>query len=353
MNVEARSRDTGDYVERMCEVGEVVPTLPWPLTFVHRDAELWADVAAADPPPLPGDIHHRFRTGEDAWVMISYLVLKHRGHEVHLSKRFVPDRICIAHYNHIRWRNFAYDSFVVAIRADRGPVHISEHRLVQSPGLSDGRRDHFVPYWPQPGLLPRNPERGGRVERVGFMGQERNLAEELRGVEFRERLAALGMELVICSRRKDWHDYREIDVVLAVRGGKLRWLSTKPSSKLVNAWLANCPAVLGSEPAFEALRRGDLDYCAAGDPDSVIAALRRLRQDPDLYRRMVANGAERGREYEIPSVAQRWESVLGGAVADDYQHWLSHPKRFRRPFLLARYLPRAAMQRLLPNRYLR
>ncbi len=286
-------------------------------------------------------------------LVITYLVLKHRGHDVRLSKSFVPGQICIAHYNHIRWRSFAYDSFVVAIRADRGPVYISEHAIVQSPALSDGRRNHFVPYWPQPGLLQRDPTRAERVERVGFMGQERNLAEAFRGVEFRRRLAELGMELVVRTQRKDWNDYREIDVVLAVRGGRLRWLSTKPPSKLINAWLAGCPAVLGSEPAFQSLRRGELDYCQADDPDSVIACLQRLKHDSGLYRRMVANGALRGREYELPRVAQAWESMLGGPVASHYERWLSHPKRLRRPLLLARYLPRVALQRLLPNRYLR
>lgn len=340
-------------VEQVFEPGELVTPLPFPITFVHLDAELWRDIAAADPPPLPGDIHHRFRTGEDAWVLITYLVLKHRGHDVRLSGSFVPGALCIAHYNHIRWRQFAYDSFVVAIRADRGPVHISEHRIVQSPGLADGRNDHFVPYWPQPGLLPRDAARADRVERIGFMGQTRNLAEELRSDGFRARLAELGMELVLRTQRPEWGDYRDIDVVLAVRGGKARWLLTKPPSKLVNAWLAGCPAVLGSEPAFEALRHSELDYLRADDASSVLAALQRLRDEEGLYRRMVANGLVRAREYGIAEVARAWEAVLGGAIGSHYADWSSRPLRLRRTRLLLRYLPRAAKQRILPNRYMR
>ena len=339
--------------ELMCDAGEEIARLPFPITFVHLDADLWTEVAQADPPPLPGDVHARFNTGEDAWVLITYLVLKHRGHDVRLSKHFVPEQLCIAHYNHIRWRSFAYQSFVVAIRADRGPVYISEHRIVQSPGLADGRRDHFVPYWPQPGLLPRDSGRADRVERIGFMGQERNLAEELRTPAFRERLAELGMELVIRGTRPEWHDYRDLDVLLAVRGGKARWLLTKPPSKLVNAWLAGCPAILGPEPAFEALRRGELDYQSASTADEVIAALEGLKREPELFRKMIENGSARGRDYSIAQVARSWESVLRGVVGSDYQRWLDRPRRLRRGLLLARYLPRAALQRLMPNRYLR
>ena len=76
--------------EVLREPGEAIARLPFPITFVHLDAELWADVVEADPPPLPGDVHQRFRTGEDAWVLVSYLVLKHRGHDVRLSPTFVP-----------------------------------------------------------------------------------------------------------------------------------------------------------------------------------------------------------------------------------------------------------------------
>ncbi|MFP8875206.1 MAG: hypothetical protein VCB42_11930 [Myxococcota bacterium] len=61
----------------------------------------------------------------------------------------------------------------------------------------------------------------------------------------------------------------------------------------------------------------------------------------------------RGHEYSIARVAQAWEAALGGPIGRDYQAWLAYPRRLRRARLLARYLPRAAMQRLLPNTFLR
>ena len=102
--------------EPMRDPHEQIERLPWPLTFVHLEADLWQDIATADPPPLPAEVHQRFRTGEDAWILITYLALKHRGHEVRLSSRFLRDELCITHYNQIRWRSFGCANGSSAIR---------------------------------------------------------------------------------------------------------------------------------------------------------------------------------------------------------------------------------------------
>jgi hypothetical protein len=47
-----------------------------------------------------------------------------------------------------------------------------------------------------------------------------------------------------------WHDYSTDDLVLAVRDLTEKDALVKPASKLVNAWIAGVPALLGPEPAF-------------------------------------------------------------------------------------------------------
>jgi hypothetical protein len=339
------------YTEEVLDPGEVPRPIPHRVVFIQPNLTAWRDVMDGDP-PLPGEVHHRFVRGADAWTLVTYLVLKARGQPVELSEKMVPGAICVAHFDYIQRRAMPYQSYIVAVRADRGPVYVCERQIVQSPILVKSPRDHYLPYWPQPGLLARDPARGARLERVGFLGRERNLAESFRDERFRQRLAEMGMELVIRTERGQWHDYHDLDAVLAIRHGNPRWLATKPASKLINSWLAGCPALLGDEPAFRALRRSELDYEIVSTPDEAIEALRRLRS-PERYRQMVENARERGAAYGLAPVARCWEELLAGPVAEDFERWQGRVPAVQGPLRLARFLARTALQRLLPNRYKR
>lgn len=327
--------------------------LPYPITFVYRDLAAWRDVVDADPPPHPDALAPRIAAvgGFAGWILQTWLQLRRRGHDVRVSPALVRDAICVVHCGELGVRDLPVHSYVVAIRPDRGPVHLCEQRVVQNPVLATGPRDHYVPYWPQPGLRPRDPARGARLERIGFVGRRRNLAARFRTPEFAERLRALGMELVL--REDAWWDYADLDAVLAVRDGRPSFLRAKPASKLVNAWLAGCPALLGDEPAFRELRRSELDYLAVDTPEDALAALHRLRDDPELFRAMVAHGRERGAAFSAERVADRWEEVLGGPVAEGFARWRGQREPLRTPLRWGRFAGRAARQLLLPTRYRR
>jgi hypothetical protein len=73
-----------------------------------------------------------------------------------------------------------------------------------------------MPQWPQPGLLPRDPNRGDRFEIAAFFGYEHNLASELRNPLWTAQLRDLGLSWHSVPRH-EWHDYRHVDVVIAVR----------------------------------------------------------------------------------------------------------------------------------------
>jgi hypothetical protein len=339
------------YRERFLDEGESPARLPHPLVFVQPGVERWADVVGADPVPLPGEIHSRFERGADAWTIVSYLALKARGHAVELSPATLPHRICVAHRDNLNWRELPFDSYIVAVRADRGPVWLSDWQIVQNAVL-EGERTHYLPYWPQPGLLPRDPARGTRLERVGFMGRERNLAEPFRDAAFRRRLGDMGMQLAVQTSRAEWHDYREIDAILAVREGNSAWLSTKPASKLVNSWHAGCPAILGPEPAYDELRESEWDFATAASPDEAVAALAALR-DPERYARVVENGRVRARSFTVPAIARRWEHFFRSQVGPDYERWRLEDTGLRRPLRLARFAWRVALSRWAPNPYRR
>jgi hypothetical protein len=107
-----------------------------------------------------------------------------------------------------------------------------------------------------------------------------------------------------------WHDYRNVDVVLAMRPASDRAHTHKPATKLYNSWLAGVPAVLSPDYAFRELRRGPLDYIEVQSVDEARAALLKLRRDPALYQAMVDNGRVSGRDFTADAIADRWQTLL-------------------------------------------
>jgi hypothetical protein len=278
------------------------------------------------------------RGGRNAWTLQTWLRLRRRGLAAELAPRCLPGALCIVHYDDLHARDLTAQSYVLGLRGDRPPMLLADQQVVQTPVLANGVTSHFVPTWPQPGLVPRAPERGARFERVGFVGRERNLAPEFRDAAFRRALAALGLRLVV--REDRWWDCADLDAILAVRHASAAKLRTKPASKLVNAWHAGCPALLGPEPAFEAQRRSPLDFLGVRTPQEALAALRRLRDEPGLHTAMVERGRERAREFAADAIAARWEALLTGPVAEDFARWRRASGRAR----WLRFAVRAAQQ---------
>jgi hypothetical protein len=314
------------------------------IVFVHSLPRFWRDLAELAQPPSPDALASRIRGGRNAWVLQTYLWLRRRGLDAQLSTRPVPGALCIVHYDDLRARDLPAESYWLGVRGDRPPMLLADQQVVQTPLLANAISSHFVPNWPQPGLLAREPARGARVERVGFVGRERNLAPGFRSPEFRRALAQRGFALVV--REDRWWDYRDLDAILAVRAASPAKLRTKPASKLVNAWRAGCPALLGPEPAFEARRRSALDYLGVATPEAALAALERLRGEPGLHAAMIENGRSRAREFDVEATAARWEDLLAGPVAEDFERWRRAPRRLR----WLRFARRAAQQGLRRDR---
>src|SRR5204862_3945868 len=134
--------------------------------------------------------------------------------------------------------------------------------------------------------------RGTKFENVAYFGWPQNLADPLHESAWLRRLAELGLHWRMMPRSQ-WHDYREVDAVVAIRSFSGRDFGYKPATKLYQAWHAGVPSVLGNESAFIAERRSDLDYLEAKTFDDAVTALRRLKEEPSLRRAMIQNGKQR------------------------------------------------------------
>ncbi|WP_008311040.1 glycosyltransferase [Leptolyngbya sp. PCC 6406] len=296
------------------------------------------------------------RRGFDSWVTQTYLRLREAGFDCQKANEIPDEGIIIA------YRDFLpYDfkpnprQLCVCIKGDKNPnpyaqIHIT-HNLVesQSPNLKVQSITHdyqllwgpryYIPHWPQPGLIPRDLARGERIENIAYYGNPYNLAPELRQPQWNEFVQSLGMNWIVEQQRDRWHDYRQVDIVVAVRSFTDKtdypW---KPASKLFNSWRAETPAILGVESAFQGERKSHLDYLEVRSCSELKNALKRLKDDPTLYRAMQENGRQRAQEIEIPQMVARWQHFLLNVAVPAYEKWCSQNSVERHLYFLTRTL---------------
>jgi hypothetical protein len=318
--------------------------------FLPGERDL-AALAALDPARSPAE----FRRGERAWVLQTHLRLRAAGFACALVDSVPREGIVLFHNKHERLVRRGLPRggrpVLVGLRADNREALAAEFELVQNGRFAEPGRRIVMPLWPQPGLVPRAPGRGPAVRRIAYKGFLANLHPAFLGERWRSFLAARGIEWLVDAaeyRRGaatdraalDWSDFSTVDCVLAVRRPERKTDFSKPATKLVNAWLAGVPALLGAEYAYRELRRSELDYLEI-DPDDPLGAaeraVERLRAAPALHAAMVENGRARAREYDVPALTARWIELLGTtlpALAADP----ARARLRRRPLLVRRAL---------------
>jgi hypothetical protein len=263
------------------------------------------------------DARQHLTRGVSIWCLQTFLELKRRGLPVDLMNEPQADSVNFSHIRQLHRRSPVPGVFIVSIQADYPGVPWTGANIVQNRLQADGRRSHWIPHWPQPGLIPRSPGRD-RVECVAYAGDPRNLAGS--APVWAEALKSRGIEFR-CLDADSWNDCSEVDVLLAMRSFDKSHYDYKPPSKLLNAWHARIPLVGGYDSAFEQVGRPGHDYLRARTLDEAIAAICLLRDEPDRYRAVVDAGAARAGEYTRERIAGAWEKLLAGPIASRYERW--------------------------------
>lgn len=273
---------------------------------------------------VPDRDWREFVVGEMAWIAQTYLHLARAGNPVRLSDACPRHGVAVFHTKQrralLRSLSDPRQVVLVAVRADNAESLIADFEVLQNGTFADGRRRFAMPHWPQPGLVPRDPARGTRVRNVAYKGFSRNLHPDLRSPAWLDFLRDEGLSWWVdeAEFRKQgtdvsalaWNDFSGVDVLVAVRPPDRRGHTPKPPTKLVNAWIAGVPAVLGREVAYRELRRSSLDYLEVSSLTEAAEAVRRLAADADLYRAMVANGRERAKDWSVERITEAWVRLL-------------------------------------------
>jgi hypothetical protein len=320
--------------------------LPHPVYFVRNDPKLCEQLAHVTEMPAFEQFYRPESGGSSSWIVQTFLQLKLRGLDVHLVPEYVAGQICVVSREELMKRQLMkclpFQSYLVVCQQDRPRPFICEHRVVQNQLNILSATDHFLPHWAQPDLRSRERTRGNRIETLVFKGRWYYLPEPFKTPEFVTKMNSLGVHFSVLPDYEvdlsDWQDYSKADVLLAIRNNPQMYLDSKPPTKLINAWLAGCPALLGPEPAYQALRKSELDYIEVQSVDDVIAALQRLRETPSLYQAMIENGYQRSQQFSSDRIAHLWRDLLAGEIARGYERWVTptaHWRTLARPLQFA------------------
>ena len=280
-----------------------------------------------------------YHLGYRTWIVRAYHLLMQIGFPCTMSNKF-PDQGVVIGFRTTIPNNVrpTHKRFLVCVQADYTPLTYSNVDIVQNPaqeGLRRGKARYFIPFFPQIGLVPRDAVHGDRFCKVAYFGNlyGLNRSPVIESPDFRKWLLEHGFEFVLADQPSQWHDYSDIDAVIAIRSFSSLH-NHKPASKLVNAWIAGVPAVLGPESAYRALRRSDLDYIEVSSVEETQKALMVLRENLELRRKMVKNGRMRAIEYSLESVTYLWANLLGGPIRNQAEQWFSKSDLRNRYFLM-------------------
>ncbi|KPQ07028.1 MAG: hypothetical protein HLUCCA12_08625 [Rhodobacteraceae bacterium HLUCCA12] len=297
-----------------------------PLHFVCPDHMIWPELVDSPQAEISEDrLSALCRTPVECWTLRSFYHMRGHADRITLGGRMMPGTVNVANVYDIGRRNRLNLGFLVTTQGDGYPSALANFNIRQNGCEAPGPHQDWVPLWGQPGLIPRAPERGTRLEKLAYRGHPVNLIASLRDPHFADRLAKLGVVFDDATRKDDeafnWNDYSDVDAVIAIRNVTLEDLRNKPASKLINAWTAGVPAILGPEPAYQELRKSPLDFIEVSNADAAVAAVEWLQQRPDIYRDMVRNGRERARDFTVDALTRRWITLFNGPVADAFAAW--------------------------------
>jgi hypothetical protein len=278
-------------------------------------AVAWPDLESLDQSDIERE-PRRFVGGRNSWIAQSFLRLRAsieaRGWRASAGADFIPGTVSIVHRDDMnRFASDGHASYLLVVRADRAPVAACDLAIAQN-ALSLARNERFIPLWPQPGLVPRDPSRGARVERIAYHGRTGTSPAWFTDSGFRRNLARRGVEFDI--REAGWERYNDVDVALAVREELPGVLATKPATKIYNGWLSRVAVLASPEPAYREVRRAPLDFLEVSDAHDLLQAVDLLRANPRLYEAMVTNGWKRSLEFNIEATRARWLALLDGEV---------------------------------------
>ncbi|WP_413164363.1 hypothetical protein ACL6C3_00605 [Capilliphycus salinus ALCB114379] len=294
-----------------------------------------------------------FGLGIYAWTLQTYLRLKADGFPCELVNYLPQSGIVLTHRNCLSIQKSikpGQNLLLICIKAESDFYPYAQLHVVQNPEeTATFNPTYYIPHWTQPGLIPRDYQRGERFENIVFFGHLNNLAPELLSDEWKNTLSQLGLNWCPIINNNHWTDYQSIDprwndysqadAVVAIRSfGKENKYINKPATKLFNAWLAGVPAVLGYESAYRAEGIPNFNYLEVTSLNELLFALRQLKSNRTIRQYLIRNSQSKLNQIHWDKIIKKWRYFLEQIATVAFDEWCSKPRRVQNMILESRYL---------------
>ncbi|MBX9742609.1 MAG: hypothetical protein K2W99_03610 [Chthoniobacterales bacterium] len=249
--------------------------------------------------------------GDQAWVYYTWHLLTRAGVRCQLTTQFPSHGIVLMWNAALLKEPLSPDVFLVDIATYLYPHPKAGCCLVQNRALAQQLPNSlFVPHWPQPSLQPRELKRSTRFENICFLGEFANCAPELQSEEWFEKLRhELGLFFELRGHDQ-WHNYRDVDAVVAVRSFSKEEYLFKPPTKLYNAWLAGVPFIGGFDSAFAADGIAGKNYLVAQSQQDVFDHLKHLKEDLSFRTNLIDHGLQASKYITKEATLRFWKKLV-------------------------------------------
>ena len=177
----------------------------------------------------------------------------------------------------------------------------------------------FMPLWPHPNLLARDPARMDRFENVCFFGESSNLAPELADSRWQEQASRTNLASTSSSAaRIAGMTTAKRTVSWRCEDSDVPHTFTSPRTKLYNAWLAGVPFIGGMDSAYAADGEAGTRFPASLDTG------RAVRPSPAASgaARVATTAGRGGQDLAAATFRSRPPSAAGsGCLATRFQNW--------------------------------
>jgi len=309
---------------------------------------LWPE----DLPSSPDQNWAGYSLGIYAWTVQTQIYLRSVGVSCTLTNQLPETGIVFCHSQISHSIPVSPRRLIICIKADAPLCSSAPLHIVQNPSeASPANSRYYIPHWPQPQLLGRLRARGDRFEKIAFFGHDTNLATELRSPTWRNALDSLGLRWRVVANtnqwnqrnrlNEDWNDYSDVDAIVAVRSFRplkqrlTGYFSSKPPTKLYNAWLAGTIPILGPESAYRITGNPGEDYIEVTSFRELLGTLEQLQRNLARRRSLLAYGQVRSQDYTPAKILRKWQVFLEAIALPAYEDWCRYSPQERQRALLS------------------
>ncbi len=204
---------------------------------------------------------------------------------------------------------------LIDVVADNKPCAAGSLHLIQNKAHAEQINNScFIPHWPQPHLIPRHAERKNRFENIGFFGHIKNLAPELQSSLWHKQLQEKSGLTFKVKNPPEWHDYSDVDCVVAIRNFSAEPYFNKPATKLYNAWLAGIPFIGGSDTAYATDGQAGKNYLVATSLEELLQHLHHLKKDEIFRKKLIEEGRKAALYFTQQATLERWRKIVSEVI---------------------------------------